>query len=62
MDLCCASTIASYNISNLRGLDPRSRERLVCTLILLSVQDANILISAYKQLVLVLVLLLSKRQ
>jgi len=62
MDLCYTSPTASYNISNLRRLDPRSRERFVRTLILLSIRDANILISTYKQLVSVLVLLLFKRR
>jgi hypothetical protein len=62
MDLCCTSPTASYNISDLRRPDLRSRERFVCTLILLSIRDANISISAYKQLVPILVLLLFKRR
>jgi hypothetical protein len=62
MDLCYTSLIASYNISNLRRLDPRSKERFVYTLILLGIRDANISISTYKQLVSILVLLLFKRQ
>jgi hypothetical protein len=62
MDLCCTSLIASYNISDLRRSDPRSRERFVYTLILLSIRDANISISAYKQLMPIPVLLLFKRQ
>jgi hypothetical protein len=62
MDLCCTSPTASYNMSDLRRLDPRSRERFVCTLILLCIRDANISISAYKQLVPILVLLLFKRR
>jgi hypothetical protein len=62
VDLCCASLIASHDMSDLGVPDPRSRERLVCTLVLLGIRDADISISAYKQLKPVLVLPPFKRR